>query len=478
MNAFLTKYINNREEFCQRYLIPIKGIMKIRGKLVKPDSNIEAEINLPLHVLAKIIKLIYMQSVLGTIYLALTSGMFLIGYALKLGANDAQIGLMTTVPMFCVVGQLAASYIIERGYNRKTLTIGAALISTGGWAIVMILPLLLPHASTNTKISILIAIVTVLTLFAHASAIAKFSWLGDLIPSSSRGEFFGKCIMYANIVATIFSVAGGRFLDYAKKTGVGAFSIIFLAAVICGIINTLLYLPQNNMELKKHKHSDSMLKMIKSTFTNKPLVIVTIYAVLWFMQAIATPFIPTYMLRDLHVTYFGMGLVTAAATLTVLISSSFWGKMIDIYGCRPVLIACTIVCIPLPLVWIWVTKAVLVYYLIIPANIIGGFAISGITVALSALLYNVTPNAGRSVQVAIYSIVVILLAAPMPVIGGHLPEWLKSAGINTDLRCTFWASQIFLIAAAFTAAKINEANSRHTRELASNLVNHIFKRKT
>jgi len=200
---------------------------------------------------------------------------------------------------------------------------------------------------------------------------------------------------------------------------------------------------------------------------------VMLYAVILSLQAIAGPFYATYVLRDLKMSFLSFGILGGVATVTVLLSSPFWGRIVDRYGCRPVLIACTAYLAPTPLVWYWMTDPMRVYAVIIPMNLLNGFASSGVSVALSTLIYKVTPSAGRSVQLAVYSVIVTLLAAPMPAIGGHLPDWLKALGISTDIRCAIYVTAPILMAAAFVARFIGEPEASHAREMVKNLPGHV-----
>ncbi|MHB9037786.1 MAG: MFS transporter [Armatimonadota bacterium] len=433
---------------------------------------------LSLRLINKAIRISYFQTILASICLMLGSGMFVIGYALKLGANNAEIGLMTSIPMYCVVFQLFASMLTERGVNRRRLVTLMVAINALGFVALAAIPSLFGDGSPKIRVGAMIGLLTVMTIFGHIANNARSSWLADLVPPRRLGEFFGRNVMYANVVATVFAICGGSFLDHAKRSGIGGFVWLFVVGSVIALTNSLLHLPQADVPHRKHESSHSMLLMARNTLSNKPLMVVTGYAAVWSMQLIAAPFVATYMLRDLHVSYTGLGVVTAVATLVVMLSSSFWGRMVDRYGSRPILIACSAAIVPIPLMWIWVTTAKMVYFVICPANILVGFAAGGIQVALSTLVFKVTPAAGRSVQLAIYTILLTLVAAPMPTIGGHLPDWIRSMGIQTDLRCTFWATQIFTFAATLIACRIHEPASRSTGELVRDLPTNMMTSKT
>ncbi len=434
------------------------------------DNTIQA---LPLTVVDRAVKLSCIQSMLAAMYGAMCGGMFIIGFALKMKADDRTIGLITTIPMFCVVSQLLSSVLVERGWSRRKLTIWTSILGVIGWPFIAALPYFQQGLSYSTKLWLFIALITIMNVFGMFAGNVRSSWVGDLIPAQQRGEFFGKMLTFSGIISAIMGVAGGSFLDYAKKAGTGAFSLLFLIGMIFGLVVAILYFPQADVPTLKHDAGTDFKKMVIETLRNKPFMVVTSYAVVWSMQAIAGPFVVTYMLRDLKLSYLAIGLMTAVTTVCVLASSSFWGKMVDRYGCKPILILGTAVIVPLPFTWIWVNDTLSAYIILPLVNVIVGFASAGISVALSTLIYNVTPTAGRSVQFAVYSIVVTLLAAPMPALGGLMPGWIKAMGLHTDIRCTFYATMVFTFSSLLIAARIPEIGAKSVKELSLGIKSHL-----
>ncbi len=429
------------------------------------------------------VHLSYAQAMLGSIYAASTGGMFLIGYALMLGTqtdptSNVQIGMMSTIPMLCVGVQLLTAALVERGVSRRWLTLLASVLNVLGWAFIIVIPYVAAQAPTSMKVGELIAVITLNTLFANVAGNARGSWVGDLIPESYRGTFFGRLMMYGGIIGTVFALVEGGFLDRVKQQGVHAFSLLFAFGMLIGLINALLFAPQADVPITRKEGAGQFREYFIGTFRNRPLMMVMCYSLLWSLQAIAGPFYATYMIRDLNMPFLGVGVITAAMTITMLLASPFWGRIVDRYGCRPILVLCTLAIAPFPLVWIWMTNPDIIYRAIIPLNLLGGFLVAGISVALNTMVYKVTPSAGRSVQFAIYSIIVVLIAAPLPTIGGYLPNWLHSFWPQADLRATFYVCIPAMLLAAWAAHCIKEPDARRTRELVRNLPAHLRKPKT
>lgn len=421
---------------------------------------------LPPGVLRVSLRLSFAQAMVGAIYGASTGGMFLIGYALRLGATDAQIGLMSTVPMLCIGVQLATAAAVERGISRRKLTFTASLLNVLGWGLIILIPYAAGRAAASVQVSLLIGVITVVTLFAYVAGNARGSWVGDLVPARFRGPFFGRLTLYGGFVATFFAIAEGGVLDVLKRHGLGAFSALFGFGMIFGLINAFLFLRQADVPLERHDHATNLPRMIRETFANRPLMLVAVFATVWSMQSVAGPFYPTYMLRDLKMPFVGVGIVNAFVMVTVLLSGPFWGRVVRRWGCRPVLTLCTAILAPLHFVWLWADTPMRVYVLISLANLVAGFVVAGVGVALNTLVYKVTPKAGRAVQFAVYSILVVLLAAPMPALGGHLPDWLHALGLPRDLRFTFYTAGVLLLIAALVSRRISEPDTCRARDLA------------
>jgi len=418
-----------------------------------------SETILPTPTVRQAIRLSYAQAMLGAIYGASTGGVFLIGYALKLGAQNNHIGLLSTLPMLCVVAQLFASMAAERGVSRRRMTVLSSIVNALGWGVVICLPAVFHRTDQNIQVHALIAIITTLTFFGHVAGNARASWVGDLIPERIRGTFFGQLNVYGGIIAAVISLAQGLFLDHVAGMGMPAFRIVFILGMLFGLANALLFMPQPDVPLKASERQTPFLSLVKQTFANKALMSVAVFALLWSMQGIAGPFYPTYMLRDLKMSYFGVGILSGVGLLAMLLASP----------CRPVLLICACGIAPLPCLWKFAASAPAVYSIFIPVNAISGTLSAGIAVALTTLVYKVTPKEGRSVQLAIYSILVVLLAAPMPMIGGYLPGWLSALGLSTDLRCTFYAQGLFILAAAYSAKFIQDDGAATAGEMVFQL---------
>jgi len=425
-----------------------------------------------------VLRLSYAQAVLFAIYTTSTSSMFLVGFAMLLGKDlhpdrlNVLIGLMTTFPMFCVIGQLLSAMRVERGVSRRGLAFYAGLVNALLWPLIVLIPVVGARVSLSSEHQLyaLIALVTLIAFFLNICLNARATWIGDLIPERIRGPYFGRMTMFAAIIGTASAIIVGAGMDYIKTMGPTAFSLLFVFGTIFGLGNVLLFRPQPDTPPARTEPIP-FGRLFVNTFKNKPLLAATGFMLVIMLQAVAGPFYAKYVF-DIGVSFFGLSILNAVFAGAMLISAPFWGRMVKRFGCRPVMILAVLILGPVQTVWIFVDTPERFYWLIPPANILAGLANGALAVGSNTLLYKVTPAVGRSVQLAIQAIVVAIVAAPLPFFGGHLPPFLRSLGIESaDLRWTFYLAGTCHLLGGLVGKLIREDNAQPLSRLIKHLLN-------
>jgi MFS family permease len=415
------------------------------------------------------IRLTYVQMMLAAIFGASTGGMFLVGFAMKLGADDVWLGFMSTAPLFFVVAQFLAAWRIERGASRRRITVACAFAAPLCWLLIACIPLAGERLSATARLGVLVGIIVLAAAANEFGNNARQSWIGDLIPEARRGRFFGYCIFFAGLVGAVFALVEGWLLDKVSGYGLAAFSGLFFFGVLFGLGAAALNVPQPDCPLPAAEGPrPGFLGILRGMLSNRPLIMLVLVNTAWALSRIAGPFGPAYCLRDVGMSFFGLGLLNALVTAVLLVSAPFWGRMTDRYGCRPVLILGLLLLVPVGFVWVFVPPgAVARAYWILPwSNVVSGVGHAAVGVALAALLYKFTRPEGRAVQLAAFAAFVTLVSAPMPFLGGWLVTRLRAAGTGIDLRLTFYLWGAFVFLAAVLARFLKEEKSVPTRHLA------------
>jgi MFS family permease len=412
------------------------------------------------------IRLSYAQVMLGAVFGASTGGMFLIGFALQLGATNITLGLLSSVPACFVVLQFLAAWLVERGVSRKSLTVGFAFVGPLCWVLIGLIPLFHGSLGARGSLAVLIGVIVLVTVANQFAGNARGSWVGDLIPADRRGKFFGYCGMFAGVVGALFAIAEGRALDYLMSHGLWAFSGLFFFGVLFGLATASLHIPQADCPLPGTRVSYA--GVLRGLRRNRELLLLAAVHAVVALAGIVGPFIPTYWLRDLRFGFFELGIINATFTAAVLICSPLWGKAVDRWGCRPVLILGFLIWGPQPLAWLLVPPDSTLRHafsvLLVPF-FLSGVGASAFSISIASLLYKVTKPEGRSIQFAAYSAFVTAVGAPMPLLGGWLVKHLQEGGWNADLRITIYLHGLLITSAALVAARVREPAAASTRDL-------------
>jgi MFS family permease len=413
------------------------------------------------------IRLSYAQVLCNAVFAASTGGMFLIGFAMRLGADNVWLGLISTIPALFVVFQFLSAYAVERGVSRKKITVALAFVTPACWVFIASIPLLAESMSITGRMLTLTGVIALVTLAAQVGGNARASWVGELIPDRRRGRFFGYSMMFGGIVGAMFAIAEGRFLDMISRHGLLAFTSLFFFGCLFGLASAGLNIPQADCPLPGAHLGTGFFRQVRQTLSNRPFMRLAMVHMAVAMGGIAGPFNAAYLLRDVGMSYFQLGLLNSLGTVAMLLSSGLWGRLVDRFGCRPVLIVGLCMMAPTATVWLFIPPgAVSAACWLLPfGNFISGAGGAAFGVAITTGMYKLSSPHGRSIQFATYSVLITLLSAPMPALGGLLVTALQHAHLAVDLRLTFALWSAFMCLAAVLALGLREKGSLLARSL-------------
>ena len=413
------------------------------------------------------IRLSYAQVLLMAVFGASTGGMFLIGFAMSLGADDVWLGLISAVPAVLVVSQFLSAYLTESGVGRKKMTVAFSFLTPLCWLLIASIPLLGGSIGPTGRLMLLTGVISLAALGGQMAGNARASWVGELIPESRRGRFFGYSMMFGGIVGSLFAIAEGRFLDIISRQGLFAFASLFFFGCLFGLGAAALNIPQPACPLPGAHLDRPFWLQVRQTLTNRPLMRLALVHLVVAMGAVAGPFNPAYSLRDVGLSYFQLGLLNSVGTLAMLVSSGLWGRLVDRFGCRPVLIVGLCLLAPTAAVWIFIPPhaAVAALWLLPFGNFIAGCGGAAVAVAITTGMYKLSHPHGRSIQFATYSVLIMVFSAPMPVLGGCLVTALQKSHPGVDLRLTFAMWAVLMCVAAVLALRLREKGSLLARTL-------------
>jgi hypothetical protein len=171
----------------------------------------------------------------------LTTGVFLAGYAVALGANNFAIGLLAAVPFLAQLLQIPAVLLIERSRSRRLVSVW----SSGIGRCFLLASAAAPFLGADAAVVVLIATLAVHQAMAAISGCAWNSWMRDLVPSSEYGRFFGKRTAVTMAVSISLAFLGSVLIDgwkrYVPGAPVLAYSCLFTVSALVGLWGSIFF---------------------------------------------------------------------------------------------------------------------------------------------------------------------------------------------------------------------------------------------
>lgn len=184
----------------------------------------------------------------GVIWVACISGSQVRIFAGMLGFDDLAFGIMAAMPFIATFGQLVASLLIERTGLVKYQFMQFALVHRALWLVVAAAGLLLPIPSPLAVVVVL-AVLGVSWFTAALSGPPWLTWMGSLIPRRIRGRFFANRERLALAVLSVAVLVVGLLMDIVydpqgpayQPLAMWTIGGIFAVAALCGMVDILFY---------------------------------------------------------------------------------------------------------------------------------------------------------------------------------------------------------------------------------------------
>ncbi len=418
---------------------------------------------------------------------AVTSGGFLAAYALALGANNFQIGLLAALPFMMQPLQLPAILLIERIGARKAIsffTFGAIQLL---WVPIALIPFMLDLPSPGAM-SLLLGLIALRSLITAPLNAAWNGWLKDLIPQKIMGTFFARRLVFASAVGIALSIGAGLFADIWLRRddpSLNSQSLAYALPILFGALTlgvmtpiALLGMPEPQM-VQPPGGRRSLWKALANPFKDPNYRNMITFRFLWaFALNLAVPFFAVYMLDEIGLSVSMVMILTALSQGANILFLPVWGRMVDRLGAKGILTVCCSLYVLVVFGWTFTTlpdKYALTIPLLILLHVMAGVATAGLNVADGTLAFKLAPRGEATAYLAAASLAVNFGAALGPLLGGPFADFFASRhftiGINyTSADSGFSLSPIdltgfdFLFGIAFVLGIITLSRLKRVKE--------------
>lgn len=342
-------------------------------------------------------------------------------YALRLGATNAQIGLLSSIPaLITLLVTIPAGELLNRRAKRMPYLIWSLALTRIAYLFLAIIPWL-GIAQPGT------IVIWTLILFTAPAALFGLSWnsmLADVVPETKRARLFAVRNIIVAVVVTAGTFIAGRWL------AVTIFPVNYQVIYLIGFAGSLL----STYYITRMRVPDSVVQPVvqrvmtpkvlfmgaRDAFRQRPdftrIVVSTLThgMGLWMIG----PIYVLYFVRQLGASDGWIGTNATIANLTPVLGYYFWQRVVARRGEKWVL-KLTISVIGLYAVLVGLTPNLTVILL---WTALQGLIAPGVNLSHFPMLLKVCPAEGRPLYLGIYSTIMNIGAFIMPLVGVWLSD--------------------------------------------------------
>jgi len=308
--------------------------------------------------------------------------------ALHIGADDAQIGLISAVSPIpgILVSSIAGAYSDRHG-RTKIITLSLMIFASA--------PFLYLFISEVWQLA--------MVRFYHGFATAMFmpvamAAVADRFDPSRRGEALGTFSSFSMVGRFSAPFLGGALIYYTNFTSL--YLIIGLSATLALVFSLLI--PRNEATTIAHakKFEGSTVTALKNVLKERRIMLTSsMEAVQYFAMGAFETFLPVYMDREIGLSALEIGFVMGIQVVAMLLAKPLMGKLSDEQGRVPFIIgglllgALTITLIP------WVGDILSLSVL----SIGFGLTVATVTASTSALVTEIAGTSAHGSSIGVLS---------------------------------------------------------------------------
>jgi MFS family permease len=394
----------------------------------KPFENIFNEADL-LPKIRRSIYLMTMGNTFGNLWgvISASGSSSLTGYASYLGAGDFVFGLLTAIPLATALLQIPIASLVSRKQQRKKYMMTYGLFSRFLWLIIGLVPFFISADHAFLRLWTVIFLIGISSGFSSFINVSWMPWMADLVPQEIRGRWLSRRDGIISIASVTMGIVVARILD--TLPGYAGYTTVFIMAGVLGMLDMCCFGLMEDI----YKTPPLELKLIpvcKQILSDKPFLKFMFFMTAWsFTANMAGSYFARYAITEMGLSYMTYTLCSqvAAAAITVLIVS-YWGRLHDHFGSKPVLWVSCIVGSLTPLFFLLSTYGS--FWPTLLHNVIGAAFWSGTNVAVTSLQLSSSPDEQRPSYIAFFSCFTSVLGSFLGILtGGAILEGIHSSEI-------------------------------------------------
>lgn len=346
---------------------------------------------------------------------------YAVPFAMALGASTMGIGVLRSAPA------LASSFfqffnekmVLGLGSCKKALllTVATQALSLFGAAGAVFLP-------AAAAFPALLAAVVVYAVAGNMSGPPWAVLMGEYIPASKRGNFFGFRFQVVGLTFFAASFLASKILGLAGGATLWGFCAVFGAAGVFRCLSyyfiTSMYEPHTSFHLPR----GTGVNFLASLDFRRGRVPALFFSVLVLLAStyLAAPYFSVYSLKELKCDYLQYMVLMSIGPLMTYLFMKRWGQAADAYGSVKVLKAAFLLIPTVPLLWALHRN----FYYLAAVEMYSGVIWGAYLIGMNNFIYETIPPHSRAGYNAFFSFTNGLAQFGGALAGGWLYERLPA----------------------------------------------------
>ena len=260
----------------------------------------------------------------------------MVGLAGLMGAGDMEFGLLVAIPQIAALMQIPFALLVNRTHKRKLYMLTIGLFSRALWMLFGFLPLLSRVPESQLPLLALIILLGLSSVLGSVINVCWFPWFSDLAPLRIRGRWLSLRDTITAVGSLLFGLLVAYLLDVLPVSS--KYIIIFLIGGGLGVLDMVCFAFAPEAWTAKPKKTP-MHKTMLEALRNKPFMRLTVMWTAWnFTANLSGSFLTPYAMNSMglnfmQITIFG----TVAASVATVLAVPRWGRTLDRFGSKNVM---------------------------------------------------------------------------------------------------------------------------------------------
>lgn len=414
---------------------------------------------------------LYLVLEMGWASILASAAVFNSAFAVRLGATNTQVGLLTSIPaLMAVLVSIPSGRFLQTQRQAKPWILPALTIYRSGFLLVALLPwLALTRLPLGTQV---IFVLVIFTIPAHFFNVGFIPMLAEVTPEERRAAVFSARNMVYNASLTVTVFLFGQWLNWAR------FPLNYQVMYIFGFLTSLMsvfYLIRVKVsdrlvappEPRQSRSLGERLRLARQAIAANPEIFRIATNTFMYGMGVwgASALFILYFVRVLNASDAWIGLQGTVASACTILGYALWRWAIGRWGESKVL-RCTIVCMGLYPLLSGLLPSLTAILLLSGLN---ALITPGVNLSHFNTLLKVTPSHSRPAYTALYMAFVNTGACIFPLVGVWLADriglapTLVACGLFSILGSTsFWWRPVIRQARSGLAPDLHRFDSGST----------------